>query len=943
MKYYFTILVLLILVLPCIKAQEKIPPFQDSTAEHNSPSSSNSKLTDTELTRIKKQLAKAKGYLFQEHIDSTKLLITSLMEELTTKNLLNSPQGLETRMLEVGVLELNNARGKALEKIFSLIEDCKSQKEWRTLSWVYMVAELAYEFLNKPERCLYYFKECGKIIEAHNLEASYPLFYNRYSTYHQIWGDRDSSYFYAKAALRVSEVLYETQGEYGKGQRYEDVTNEYASANYILGGLYQSDGFIEEAKHHYEQAKLIWEKENSPYNRTWSNLHLSWFYADQKDYETALVYNDTSQIHGQPIYDNWGILGTELKSYVFLNRAEIFEAIGKWDSAYYFLNLGNQADKEVINARNHLHATEVEARHTDEQKAFKIEQQNEQLDKERTWRLGLIGVLAGFFLLATGLIYFYRQLRIANHKTKLQAEELQQLDKVKSNFFANISHELRTPLTLILGPLSYILDNPDEWKKEHIQRQLLVMQRNGKSLMELIEEILDLSKLEANKLELQEEGTPVVQFFEYLFFVFEPQFQSQDLNYELKLDVREDLHALLDRKKLEKVLNNFLSNAIKFTPKKGKITLSVKETTSQLKIQVSDTGKGIHPKDLPHIFERFYQSKQADQKLYGGTGIGLALVNEFAQLMGGKVSAESTLGTGSTFFFELPKKEVVQKQILASSATDLPEEEEIYAIGSDFTIMVVEDNQDMRAFIHQLLQKKYKKIYLAKNGAEGLALLKEHGTDIQLIVSDVMMPEVDGLTMLKQIKQNAAWSGIPVIMLTALAAERDKLTALTIGVDDYLTKPFSVPELLVRVQNLLFNYHQRQEWQNSKEFLEQQQEIQAKNTAHSEINIEDKKWVDELNKFVEESLSNVQLDVQLLASFVHLSPRQLNRKLKAITGLSPAKFIKEVRLQTARKTLEKGNVLSISEVAYNVGFKDYSTFSFVFKNRFGKSPKEYLR
>jgi len=495
---------------------------------------------------------------------------------------------------------------------------------------------------------------------------------------------------------------------------------------------------------------------------------------------------------------------------------------------------------------------------------------------------------------------------------KIQAEELKQLDKVKSNFFANISHELRTPLTLILGPLSYILDNPEEWKKEHIQRQLLVMQRNGKSLMDLIEEILDLSKLEANKLELQEEGTPIVQFFEYLFFVFEPQFQSQQLDYQLNLVVRDDLFVMLDRKKLEKVLNNFLSNAIKFTPQGGTIILTVKETASQLKIQVSDTGKGIHPKDLPHIFERFYQSKQGDQKLYGGTGIGLALVNEFAQLMGGKVAAKSTLGVGSTFFFELPKKEVVQDLVLTHVTKDLPKEEEIYAIGSDFTIMVVEDNHDMRAFIHQLLQKKYKEILLAKNGAEGLALLKEHGTNIQLIVSDVMMPEVDGLTMLKEIKQNPNWSGIPVVMLTALAAERDKLTALTIGVDDYLTKPFSVPELLVRVQNLLFNYHQRQEWQSSPEFLELQQAEQENKTTPSEINATDKIWVDELTKFVETSLNDSTLDVKLLASTVFLSPRQLNRKLKTITGLTPAKFIKEVRLQAARKTLENGNAISIS-------------------------------
>ncbi len=525
---------------------------------------------------------------------------------------------------------------------------------------------------------------------------------------------------------------------------------------------------------------------------------------------------------------------------------------------------------------------------------------------------------------------------------RLQAEELKELDKVKSNFFANISHELRTPLTLILGPLSYILDNPKEWEKENIQKQLLVMQRNGKSLMQLIEEILDLSKLEANKLELMEEGTPVIQFFEYLFFVFEPQFQTQGLDYELILDVQEDLHVLMDRKKVEKVLNNFLSNAIKFTPQKGKVTLGVTETNSDLQIHVSDTGKGIHPKDLPHIFERFYQSKQADQKLYGGTGIGLALVNEFAQLMGGRSYAESKLGVGSNFYFELPKKVVAQEKLLVPQISELPSEEEVFSIGSDFTILIVEDNHDMREFIHQLLHKKYKQVLLAHNGAEGLEILKEHGTDIHLIVSDVMMPEVDGLTMLKAIKGNPEWRGIPVVMLTALAAERDKMTALTIGVDDYLTKPFSVPELLIRVQNLLFNYHQRLDWQSSPEFLEQQSETHEKNDSKVEIIAKEKEWVDELTSFVENALSESNLNVDSLATAFFLSSRQLNRKLKAITGLSPAKFIKEIRLQSARKKLEMGAAISVTEVAYDVGFENVSTFSSVFKNRFGKSPSTYL-
>ena len=529
-----------------------------------------------------------------------------------------------------------------------------------------------------------------------------------------------------------------------------------------------------------------------------------------------------------------------------------------------------------------------------------------------------------------------------------QAEDLRELDRIKSRFFANISHELRTPLTLILGPLSYILDNPEAWEKTQIQQQLLVMQRNGKSLLHLIEEILDLSKLEANKLDLMETATPVVEFFERVFWVFEPQFQSQDLDYNLVFNLQEkDLQLRLDRKKMEKVLYNYLSNAIKFTPKGNKVAMTISETDSQLKIVVSDTGQGVPPEDLPHIFERFYQSMQAEQSLYGGTGIGLALVKEFANLMGGQAYAESTLGVGSKFYFDLPKKSIVDKHIVTQSAIESFEREAdetlITGVGYDFTILIVEDNEEMRNFICQLLEHRYKRVLKARNGAEGLSLLKRYKADIQLIISDVMMPQVDGLTMLKEIKSNNSWSGIPVIMLTALAAERDKLTALTIGVDDYLTKPFSVTELLARVQNLLYNYHQRLTWQSSQEDLQEVPAIAGDPDLVSSYSMEVNGWIASLENTIQQSLQVSGMPtVECLAKASNLSVRQFQRKIKQFTGLSPARFIKEVQLQNARKELESGMALSVKEVAYNNGFGLPSTFSKVFRQRFGKKPSEYL-
>lgn len=533
-----------------------------------------------------------------------------------------------------------------------------------------------------------------------------------------------------------------------------------------------------------------------------------------------------------------------------------------------------------------------------------------------------------------------------------QSEELKALDKVKSKFFANISHELRTPLTLILGPLSYLLDDPKNWdaekiKDEKIKKQLLVMQRNGKSLMQLIEEILDLSKLEANKLKIQETVTSVKEFFEYISAAFQPQFQNQGLDFALDFYLGNDkLSVLLDRKKMEKVLNNFLSNAIKFTPRNGKIILAISETDKLLKIKVSDTGKGVHPDDLPRIFERFYQSGQVDQELHGGTGIGLALVNEFATLMGGQAYAESTLGKGSHFYFQFPKKEVEIMAAITQLDNNVIEEEQIDSIGTDFTILVVEDNHDMQEFVCQLLKTRYKEVLSANNGIEGLEVLRERGpAGIQLIVSDVMMPEMDGLSMLREIKSSPEWNGIPVIMLTALAAERDKLAALTIGVDDYLTKPFSVTELLIRAQNLLFNYHQRTTWQE--ESVQHQGENNGIDVQTDPVPIGisplQKEWVENIEQFIKDNLNKGVPDVVKLAAFTFLGKRQLTQKLKTLTGLTPAKLIKEVQLQSARKELENGTAFSVTEVAINHGFTQHSTFSTLFKKRFGKSPVEYLR
>lgn len=533
-------------------------------------------------------------------------------------------------------------------------------------------------------------------------------------------------------------------------------------------------------------------------------------------------------------------------------------------------------------------------------------------------------------------------------KIAQQTQELKALDKVKSRFFANISHELRTPLTLILGPVSTLLRKPrGVLDEKEVRKSLSTMKNNGESLLTLVEEILDLSKLEAHKLELEEEQVHLESYVQEVFGSFESQATYLNVAFLLKFKAKDNLYLLLDPNKVEKILNNLLSNALKFTPAGQQVLMAVTDLGKEIQFEVRDTGKGIHPKDLPHVFERFYQSEQADKKAQGGTGIGLALVSELTKLMQGTVEATSTLGEGSCFTVCLPKQVVAisveeHKQTIAAiqQRMEIEEGEKSWTpINKELTILLVEDHVDMLNFIRGLLDSYYN-IVVATNGLEGLAKLKEHGNGIDMIISDVMMPHMDGFTMLKEIKASKYWRLIPMMMLTARAAADDKLNALTIGVDDYLTKPFSVDELMVRVANLLYNAQERKRW------LAEQKEV-----AHSlplnegnegEIVDSDLEWIKSVEEIVQEELGNATFVITDLSKRMHISKRQLERRIKKATGMTPAKMIKEVRLNAARKHLEKGTYKTVSEVAFVVGFQTVETFSKTFKSRFGKSPSSYI-
>lgn len=581
------------------------------------------------------------------------------------------------------------------------------------------------------------------------------------------------------------------------------------------------------------------------------------------------------------------------------------------------------------------------------------------------WFIGLS--ILSFFL---GIYFFYkRRTRLLKETQKLlkseikkattqiekdkqtieiQAEELRQLDKVKSRFFANVSHELRTPLTLMLGPISSAI-NSGQLNNRNFTL-LKKAQQGGKDLLKLVASILDLSKMESGKMELHEKPELLFKLTRRIASAFESHAQSEGIEFEFNYQGEPHLQINLDKEKLETILNNLLSNAIKFTPKNGEISVNIADLSNVIKITVADTGRGIHPDDVPNVFNRFYQSSQPDAPTEGGTGIGLALSQELVHLMGGKIGVTSELGVGTSFLLELPRKEVLGT---IQSAPPVPKEEHQSAItesstqiaaltdsGSpraggkrEQTVLIVEDNHSLRDYIKTILEPHYQ-VLTAENGKIALEVLHSHPATHtpHLILSDIMMPVMDGYQLLNKIKSHETFQHLPIVMLTARADIQDKLKALRIGVDDYLLKPFIEDELLARIDNLLRNAAERYK------FIAQYEPEKTYPT----ISAEDKIWLEKVENYIRENIASDMLSIPNLAHEFAMSESSLRRQLKRLTGLSPVKYLQEFKLNAARQLLENHTYNTVTKVADQVGYADAGAFARVFKKRFGKSPSEYL-
>jgi signal transduction histidine kinase/DNA-binding response OmpR family regulator len=662
--------------------------------------------------------------------------------------------------------------------------------------------------------------------------------------------------------------------------------------------------------------------------------------------------------------DSARIYERELRLLEKIEEIENQKSLSKDKLSKEYIELGNEYDKLL---RQTIKITRIgDANLRKLMRSWKLEQEKlhlEQIVKERTKEIEEKN----------------RQLENQTVLLKEKSEKLKDLSESKSRFFANISHEFRTPLSLIMGLLEEMLsENRDKEEK----KKLTLMLRNSQRLLGLINQLLELSKFESGKIKLQACQQQIIPFLKGIVGLFDPVTNKNelDLTFQTEFEEEEETISLyFDAEKLEEIFFNLLSNAVKFTPSGGKITVTASKNPSietnfpsgSMDISISDTGPGIPRDQLCNVFDRFYQSDRTSEHHRKGTGIGLAIAKELVELHHGEIKACSNKSEGTEFIIRLPmgdahlepdeivehlEKSYKHKDLKEILDLFLKEKEPGILAGTEMNpltdansskgmmtkrdieiepeayekniILIVEDSADVRAYIRRSLEPLYD-VADAKGGQEGIQIAQEIIPD--LIISDIMMPGIDGYELCRMLKNDRKTSHIPIILLTAKASDENILEGLEVGADDYITKPFNTRILCARIKNLIDLRCQLQQK------IQQEMPLQPAKMSVSKI---DKEFLKDLQKVIRKNISNPEFNVEKLCRELYMSRATLYRKIQALSGESPTEFIRSYRLKRGAILLKKkfGTVL---EVAIEVGFSSANYFTKCFKEKFHRLPSNF--
>lgn len=669
-------------------------------------------------------------------------------------------------------------------------------------------------------------------------------------------------------------------------------------------------------------------------------LHLGEFYLNKGNVSQSKPFlTDAFNLAINQNYKN--SIPLDGRAYSIKLYSKLFENSGDFKNAYKLIRKYLEYETESKIEQSNKELTRLQFDYTKKEMFLKLEN-FENKSKLRLWTM-YISIL-GFFGSILLFFAFYR-----SYKHKKEANRLlTEMDELKNRLYSNITHELRTPLTLILGPLEQMLS--DEAKKTPSHKQVKIMQKNANTLLNLVNQMLDLSKIDAKNMKLELVEEDINKFLRTHFAAFASLAEQKQITYQCSV-LKEKNIRIFDAAKLEKIINNLLSNAIKFTRKNGNINCFVNFHQNQLELVVHDDGKGIPKDELEKIFDRFHQIEPNGETITQGTGIGLALTKELVEMMHGKITVESELGNGSKFTLFIPlgteHLDNEEFQIITNIGFNLPENKKNNKSENTHTeeleinnvheendqlphVLVVEDNKDIREFIAENLAGIFN-VEQAKNGKTGLKQAFSIIPD--LVITDVVMPKMDGIELCTSLKTDQKTSHIPVIMLTGKTGIDDRLKGLETGADAYMNKPFNIQELRLQASKLI------EQRQKLRERFTRDLKLEPKDIAVTSV---DEKFITRAMEIIEKNIGNSEYEVRQFEEEMFMSRMQLFRKIKALTNQTPGEFIRTIRLKRAA-SLIKQNFGNIAQVTFEVGFNNPSYFAKCFKDLYGVLPSEYAK
>jgi len=762
---------------------------------------------------------------------------------------------------------------------------------------------------------------------------------------------------------------YRGIAEYGQAELYfsqaidirKELNDTYGlySARIDLAEVYLLDGKIKKSEQFHLALLDSLKTIDNPRMLSVVYNNLAEIYLAMNDITKAEMYGSKAVEITQNVnsrYEEKNSLGTLSKIYA---NAEQFEKAYEAQVKYAELNQQLFSEENIRRIEQMKSQYEMEQQEIENQFLRKQGELNEKIISTQRMiiTLSVIGILL-FLSIAIVSIRAYlvkkrlskeislQRDKIATDKELIQkqSDKLYELDQAKSRFFANVSHDLRSPLSLIIGNLEMLKEDENVIFSAASIKNLETAHKNCKRLLYLTDEINDLTKLEEGKINLKPEVVRFGSYLDMLSEMFVGTAQYKGVKLSCNNFIKKEEAVFIDPRQFEKIFYNLVSNAIRHTSRGDKITIETHAEGENVRLEITDSGEGISKESLPYIFDRFYQSKDNEYRSREGLGIGLALVKELVELHHGKITVESTLGLGTTFKMWFPKA-VSEDQSMAPAPSftyvserkhlydDLDREERAGAsipkTEDQSTILIVDDHPEIRYHLRQILEDDYHVIEAA-HGIEALELLKSN--DVNLIISDLMMPWMDGFEFIESLKSNEDLKKIPVLVVSARISDTDQERVLNKGVNDYLQKPFQKKELVMRINNLL----------QQKEAYSGAEDVFANLADKHNLDAVEKDVLSKLEQVVMDRINDENLSVYGLADAMAASERQVYRLVKKVTGLTPYEYVSEVRLKYADYLIRKGKVKNASEAARSIGLKNVTLFNKQYEKRFGMKPNDVL-